>query len=407
MNIMVITAMFPPIRTGSSHYAHDLAAHLLKRGNDVSVVALKNRTDANDTYNFPVYRLSTIHLENLFRKYFKHFRVSSFFADNYITLNRLVRENKIQGMFLVSHYHDIALIAAATAFRNKIPLICSVNTQLQSINPRVDKIFNFFDKLICGKFVFPFCRKIVSLDSKICAYLKDVHGKSACDKSVLIPYGVYGDPDIFLNRSNDGRFHNQLLGVGSVIEQRNFLFSVLVFNELLKTFPNLKFKIIGHIYYDAAVRLVEKLGIKDKVIFVGELPHDDVLEEVKKSDIFMGILSGKYTGLGTATLEAMLMGVPVVSNVPSDLFGERKLEDMRHYVYADVSYAAQNTGHISASAELVDDIAEKISSVLKDVNMRERIGQGGREFISKNLTWERISEDVENLFSSLINQKKK
>lgn len=160
MNILLVTAMFPPIRTGTSYYSSNLAAALVERGHAVTVASLRN-ADADDG-NFPyhVIRLPALHvpLEN----YFKHFRISSCFPGNYAALRRMVRETRAEAVLLINHYLDIAFPAIYAARRNDIPLVCSVGTQLQSPHPLRHRILNVLDRLICGKMIFPFCNRIVS-----------------------------------------------------------------------------------------------------------------------------------------------------------------------------------------------------------------------------------------------------
>jgi len=384
MNILIITAMFPPIQTGSSFYAEDVAKALKSRGHNVTVVTLENEEAMVDNREFPAHRLRAIHLENLFKNHFKHFRISSCFLQNYKRVNQIIKTNHSDIIFLVSHYHDIAFLAIVASLLNRIPLVCSVNTQLQLINLTTGKILNFCDRLICGELVLPFCQKILSLDTEIERYLTDVYKEHIATKSVIVPYGFHGDIEFFNNHNHDYELHNQLLGIGSIIEQRNFLSSITLFSKLINIFPNLRFKIIGHVYYDAALKLTKNLRIEDKVIFTGELPHQEVLEEIQKSDIYMGIISGKYVGLGTATLESMLMGIPVVANVPPNLFGENLLFDMQNYVYADLSRP--------------EHLVEKITTLLQQKDLREKIGKNGKKLVKEHLDWDIISEKIENLF---------
>ncbi len=391
MNILIITAMFPPIQTGSSFYAEDVAKALIGRGHRVTVVTLENKEAEGDKQDFPVHRLKAVHLENLFKNHFKHFRISSCFLGNCRRLNQIIRKDQIDILFLISHYHDISFLAVAASLYNKIPLVVSVNTQLQVIRKRSSKLLHFCDRLICGKLIFPFCCKILSLDTEIERYLIDVHRDHIGEKSVIIPYGLHGDIEAFNNHDHDYTLHNQLLGIGSVIEQRNFVSAVRIFHELSGRFPDLKFKIIGHVYYDAALKLAKELDVEDRVIFTGELPHEKVLEEIQKSDVHMGILSGEYVGLGTATLESMLMGIPIVANVSPDLFGETLLFDMQNYIRADLNRPGE--------------IIEKMTALLQEKDLREKVGKGGRKLVNDHLNWNKVGVQMEKLLQTAVSER--
>jgi glycosyltransferase involved in cell wall biosynthesis len=387
MKILMMTSMFPPIRTGSSFYAEDLASALKRKGHDIAVVTLKNNEASPDQQPFPVYRLPALHLENLFRKYFKHFRICSLYPGNYRRLNDLVKRHRPDVILLVSHYHDIGFLAAHACKKYKIPVVCTVNTQLQLNNPIMRTVLKTIDKLVLGTRVLPYCTKIISLDKEIERYLADTYRKRIVAKSVIIPYGSHGDLRLLSRGPIPEKRYGQLIGVGHLIEQRNYVFSVMIFAELLKNYPDLKFKIIGHVYYPAAVNLANKLGIEGSLIFSGELPHETILQEVLRSDLYMNVGSGRYLGLGTAALEAMEMGVPIVSNAPSDLLGDVRLADMQSYVYAD--------------EKDIQGVLEKMRTILESKDLREGIGKNGQRLVRENIDWESIATRMEELFFSL------
>lgn len=385
MNILIVTAMFPPIRTGTSFHAKNLAQALAARGHAVTLATSRNIGSEDDAYPFPVHRLPALHfpLDN----YFKHLRVCAIFPGNFPALARIAKDCRAETILLINHYLDIAFPAIYAARCNGIPLVCSVGTQLQSPHPLKHRILNALDWLICGKMIFPFCDRIVSWDKEISRYLDDVHGSKVTGKSVTINYGVNGDPGAFLDHCHDYGPHDQILGVGAVIEQRDFMPLVQAFRPLAQEFPRLRLKIIGHVYHDAARRYAEAHGLAGRVTFTGERPHGEVLEELGRSDLFFSSLTGRYIGLGTATIESMLMGVPTVANVPADLLGKARLKDMEDIVLLkDLS---------------PEPISEKLRSLLDNRDLRMRIGQGGRAFVSEHMSWDRVAGDYEDLLRSL------
>jgi glycosyltransferase involved in cell wall biosynthesis len=135
------------------------------------------------------------------------------------------------------------------------------------------------------------------------------------------------------------------------------------------------------------VALARELGIADRVEFTGELPHEQVLLETSRSDVYMGLFSGRYTGLGTAAIESMLMGVPAVVNVPPGLFGGLRLTDMEDYVHADTNDLETVTG--------------RTALLLERQELRERIGAGGRRFVAENLGWDKIARSLEEVLAEL------
>jgi phosphatidylinositol alpha-1,6-mannosyltransferase len=235
--------------------------------------------------------------------------------------------------------------------------------------------------------IFPFCARIVSWDNEILRYLRDVHGEGITKKSITINYGVNGSPEVFLRHQHDYALHQQILGVGAVIEQRDFLGLVKAFHKLAPEFPKLRLKIIGHVYHDASPRYVAENGLGDRVTFMGEQPHAVVLDALKESDLFFASLTGRYIGLGTATIESMLMGVPTVVNAYADLLGTAQLRSGEDVMLID-----------GLSTER---IAGSIRTLLTDDALRKRVGQGGRAFVTEYLNWEKVAADYEHLLHSL------
>ena len=379
--------MFPPIRTGTSFYSKNIADAVVKNGHQVTVVTVSNADAVQGGYNFPVHRLSAIHFP--VKNYFKHLRFCSLSIKNYSRLWRVADDMSADVIVLVNHYLDIAFPAIFASLKNKISLIVSVGTQLQSLNPFRHKILNILDKIICGTFIFPFCQKIISWDREIERYIREVQGEGIVKKSVIVPFGVNGDIAEYQQHHHSYEHHHQILGIGAVIDHRNFLFQIRTFKEILALYPSMHLKIIGHVYIDSPLQLVKELQLQDKITFAGELPHEQVLHELKNSDLHWMMLTSKYTGLGTSNLEAMLMGVPIISNIPEDLFGENVLRDMTDYIYTD--------------GKSIEAIVSKLQQVLSGIHVRREIGQNGRAFVQEHMNWDTIAQKLETVLLSAIN----
>lgn len=383
MNIMLVTAMFPPIRTGTAFYSLNLATHLAQRGNCVTVVTIPGDDLA---VPFVVARLAALHFP--LKNYFKHLRFTSCFPQNYFRMYELARRSRAEVILLVNHYLDIAFPAILASRLCRIPLVCSVGTELQSANPGRDRILNVLDKAICGTAVFPFCHRVIAWDTEILRYLSEIQGAVVTEKTSIVNFGVNGDPAVFRQHTHDYTRRGQLLGVGAVTEQRDFIPLVRAFQVIAREFPDQRLKIVGHVYHPAARDLVRELGLDGRVTFTGELPHDQVLAEMRASDAYFVSLSGRYLGLGMATVESMLLGVPTIANVPADLLGHAVLSDGEHIILTEGRQPLE--------------VAYKIRQLLMSQSLRERVGSGGRQFITDHLNWATVAEQMENLLLSVV-----
>ena len=387
MKILVVGGMFPPMRTGTAFYTRNLALALQRHGHHVEVVTLGNAgTDIED--GLTVHRLAAISLP--LAGFFKHYRLCAWNPANWWRLYRIARCSGAEAFLLVNHYLDIAFPARFAAWLNRIPLVCSVGTQLQSLNPRRDRILNFLDRLVCGLFVFPGCTRIVAWDTQIRQYLQDVQGKGILRKVVIVNYGVNGDPDRLLNSQHNYETDEVILCVGAVSEQRSFLPLVQAFAQLAPRYPRLRLRIVGHIYYDAAPRLAAELGLAGRVEFMGEMPHEQVIDQMKRATLFYSSLTGKYVGLGTATIEAMLLSLPTVVNTPLELLGTGMLVDRQHLI--------QSTSGDPA------EIAARLELLLTDIDLRRRVGEGGRMFVKQHLNWNVVAQQMTKVLQLAVDE---
>jgi glycosyltransferase involved in cell wall biosynthesis len=378
--------MFPPIQTGTSFYSKNLAGILDQQGHNITLITVENSDNIEDNYLYEVIRIKAFHIN--VKNYFKHLRFSSFYLSNYKKIKNIAKARNSDVILLVNHYLDIAFPAIYAAKSLNLPLFVSVGTQLQSLNYFRNKILRFSDRVICGRLIFPYCKNIISWDSEIERYIYEVQRMKNARKSVIIPFGANVNNEGIASIVPEYSLKNTIVGVGAIISQRDYSFHIKVLKELLKHKPGIRLKIIGHIYSDVAIKLANELGVADKVQFLGELPHDQVLSEMKNADIHWMMLCGKYVGLGTASLEAMLLGIPIISNAPSNLFGKAELKDMETYVYTD--------------GIDISSITSKIINILSDQNLKRKIGERGKDFIQQNLNWNDVGKQMTKLFETSL-----
>lgn len=196
-------------------------------------------------------------------------------------------------------------------------------------------------------------------------------------------------PDIvvipnMISKNKDGQVstlnNNQLISIGRLEPVKDFYTLILVFSIISNKYPKLKLKIIG----DGSERnylndLVAKKNLDNKIIFTGKLNEEEIKKELLKSDIF--ILTSKSESFSLVLCEAMNYGVPCVAfNVD---VGPREI--MENNI----------TGFLIESRNIAE-MANKISSLLDDKNLRYNMGQESfnsvKRFYSSNILekWEQL-----------------
>ncbi len=115
-------------------------------------------------------------------------------------------------------------------------------------------------------------------------------------------------------------------------------------------------------------KLSKKLGIGDKVIFKGAAPHDEIPWYMRCADIF--VHCSESEGLPVAIMEAMASGLPVIA---SEVGGIPELisDNVTGYLVHYYDYKAY---------------ADKIIRLVKDKNLRNKMGVKGRMYAFENFS---------------------
>ena len=114
-------------------------------------------------------------------------------------------------------------------------------------------------------------------------------------------------------------------------------------------------------------KLVESLGIKNKVCFLGALPHCEVLKEMKKAALF--VLPSASEGLPFVLLEALSSGLPIIA---SDIPGNRAI-------------IRSGVGMLTPVGDELA-LARAISTLLQDKELRYSIAREGFQHV-KQFSW--------------------
>lgn len=119
--------------------------------------------------------------------------------------------------------------------------------------------------------------------------------------------------------------------------------------------------------------LIKELKIEEDVKFLGYISGDEKYSYLKSTNIF--VLPSRFEPFGIVLLEAMACGKPVVaSNV------------------GGIPYIVED-GKTGLLFELgnVEDLTEKVITLLKDKELRDKMGNAGRER-AKEFTWDKVAE---------------
>ncbi|MBI5666028.1 MAG: glycosyltransferase family 4 protein [Nitrospirae bacterium] len=170
----------------------------------------------------------------------------------------------------------------------------------------------------------------------------------------------------------------------SFVEAKGQEYLMQAFNIIGRTVPCILL-FAGRVSDEKKNRMIIHIDndLRDRVMFIGH--RDDIPRVVKVFDVF--VFASWVEGLGTSLIEAMTMGRTVaVSDIPT----------FRDFVEDG------NTG-LFFKVKDPKAIAEKVISLLKDKQMRERLGRNARAAALERFSYDRMTDRTEAMYREVLN----
>jgi glycosyltransferase involved in cell wall biosynthesis len=146
--------------------------------------------------------------------------------------------------------------------------------------------------------------------------------------------------------------------------------------------PDVRFVIAGSGPEEARLReLAGSLGIADRVLFAGY--RDDIHDVLRAMDIF--VISSDHEGLPMVLLEAMALGVPVVSRAVGGI--PEVIEDGQ-------------SGLLVGSAE-PEALAVRCAALFADADERAQVAARAAARVASDFSAQRTADNVQRLYESL------
>jgi spore coat protein SA len=122
-----------------------------------------------------------------------------------------------------------------------------------------------------------------------------------------------------------------------------------------------------------------------RVVLTGFIPPERMPETYLLGDIFVGP-SQIEEGLGLVFLEASAAGLPIIAT--------------RRGGIPEIVREGEN-GLLLERHDDAGELAEKIVSLIKDRDQRQRLGKQGRAWVLANFSWEKVAQDLERVYDQL------
>jgi len=191
------------------------------------------------------------------------------------------------------------------------------------------------------------------------------------------------NPDFFLKK------RLKLVCVGSLIARKNLGYVIDALSFIGEQGIDFELNLIGDgAGRKALVETVARLGLEEHVCFLGELPPEQVADQVNHAHVY--ISSSLHEGRPNGVLEAMAAGCCCVL---SDISGHREL-------------AGEERG-IIYSLDSSDALVKVLCSLDAQRDVIAVMGQKSRRYIEANsLTWSTCAAAYGALFDEIISRRK-
>src|SRR5258707_3982185 len=182
-----------------------------------------------------------------------------------------------------------------------------------------------------------------------------------------------------------------ILHVARLVEVKGTRYLLRAFATVARKYDRVQLLIIG----DGPLRrqlhaLTASLGMRDRVEFLGAVPHVAVLSWMRKATMLVlpGIrtATGREEGLGMVLLEAAATGLPIVGSRVGGI-PECILEG--------------KTGFLVPERD-EDALARRMAELLEDPVRRHRMGAAGRALVEDRFDIDRQTAVLENFYDSLL-----
>jgi len=372
MKVLIISLAYPPFIGGAELAVKEITDRIDNINFDLITVNLDGKQPKKEVIgNVNIYRIGKGKLS----KYFFPFMAARF-------AEILHRQNQYDTVWAIMA-NQAGL--AAMKFKNKFPQVKYLLTLQEG-----DSLKSIWLKTW---FIRSWYRSIyVKADyiQAISNFLRNRAIKYGCKGPVeVIPNGVdisnFTSNNVF-QELND--FRNQL-GLGpneKVIITVSRLVKKNGVDILIKSMKNLDVRllILGEGELDSQLKaLAQELGLKDKVLFFGQISHKDLPRYLHSADIF--VRPSRSEGLGSAFLEAMAAGLPIIATKVGGI--PDFLKDRETGLFCEVNNPR--------------DLREKIEDIFEDAELRENLINNGKKLVLQEYDWRAISERMKNIFSKL------
>ena len=387
MRILQVTNFFKPSweSGGPARVAYEISKRLVERGHEVTVYTtdgFKWRLDVEKNRPVFVDGIKTYYFRNL---YLVRKRV---FPTPYYA--PVVARKEIMN-FDVIHIHEgntLGVVVHHYAKKYGVPYILQAHGSLPSKMRKERSLEGrIWDTLFEYRTLHDASKVIALTKTEAEQYTKmNVAG----NKIKIVPNGT--DLSEYTNLPEGGGFRRKysisndakmVLYVGRMNKTKGIDLLIKAFADVSKKLNDVKLVLVGPDDGDQSVleELIQSLKVDDTVLFTGFVSDDEKKMAFVDADVFV---TPSFSGFPVTFLEACACGTPIITTNKGD-----KLDWIQDKVGYIVEYDK-------------DQLKNAMVKVLSDGELRRRFGEDGKKLMKEKFSWDKIVEQVENVYEELI-----
>jgi glycosyltransferase involved in cell wall biosynthesis len=396
VRIAVVNNFFPPRVGGSSHLSESLAHEYAMAGHEVLVITAAfgdAPAEERSQRGYRVVRLPAWGMPKLGLSIDFDITFASR-PSNLWRVRRLLDEFAPDVVHQHGQFLDLSWITGRWARRRGVPVLLSVHTRLENPNRIYALVFALIDYMLVRPMVNRYDPYMVVMDRKMDAYIRSRYATRE-QRLVDIPVGV--ELDRFGGEGDGARVRELwglgdrpiILSLGHVIPLRDRVALVEALPGVLRSFPDAVVVVVGNVHYRAFLDTAEELGVTDHILCVGAVPKEEVIDYLAAAQVEAHDLDGH--GLGTASLESMAAGVPVVAAVHVDNFRGIELRNGENIVLVSEGRPAE--------------LAGALIHVLSDPEGSELIAKNQRDLVDRRFSMAAVTREHLEAFESMSGER--
>jgi glycosyltransferase involved in cell wall biosynthesis len=363
---------------GIGSYVYNLSKKLSEKGHDVTVIS---RGPWRRTTEEVVEGIRVFHV--IKPPYYPfHVWMHGFFV------NKLFKA--LESRFSVVHLHT----PVVPRIHTRLPVVTTIHSLYR---PYVSFLLTYSYRSLANLHTFADilqCTLLSSLEKKILKQSNKITSVSQANLTYLNQYSLKADNPIVVGNGVEAEYFKptniesnktNIIYVGRILYEKGMMTLLQCAQYVLKRYPEAKFLLAGGgPIRDIMEEETRKMGIHEKILFLGRLTKEELLELYQKA--YIKIIPSLYEGLPNVLLEAMSTGIPVVSTAVGGVPG----------------VISSGVNGFLVPRESPVEMAKMVLKLLEDTNLRKKMGKAARRTIENEYTWDKVADKFLQCYHEVI-----